>query len=46
MPLRPEAFEGDMEAKVVRDDEQSLYELYVGEDRLGLIAFRSSTSGW
>src|SRR5438445_11031771 len=41
MPLRPEAFEGDMEAKVVRDDEQSLYELYVGEDRRGLIAFRS-----
>jgi predicted GNAT family acetyltransferase len=30
-----------METKVVRDDEQSLYELYVGDDRLGLITFRS-----
>ena len=41
MTLRPDAFEGDLEAKVVRDDERSLYELYVGDDRLGLIAFRS-----
>jgi predicted GNAT family acetyltransferase len=30
-----------MDAKVVRDDERSLYELYVGDERVGLISFRA-----
>ena len=36
-----DALKGTMNTKVVRDDEQSLYELYAGDDRVGLISSRS-----
>jgi predicted GNAT family acetyltransferase len=34
-----------VDARVVRDDERSLYELYVGDERVGLIAFRPRPGG-